>query len=196
LALGKDAKARGVQSTAVGVSSQADHFSSTALGFNAQTTADYQTRIGCIGVLGNKTTTSIATDFITNGFGYIVSAYRECGVFMLNGVGAGSILLPMWKSNPALDNATNQLLPSGFPFTSSESAYGIAVGTWLDWDVQNADDAYIILPYFGAVVYSDFNYSGIIRLNFYNDTDEAICVRPSIINQASSMRVFYNHVQL
>jgi len=195
-ALGNNAKARGVQSTSIGVSSEADHFSSTALGFNAQTTADYQTRIGCIGVLGNKTTTSIATDNIINSFGYIVGAYRDCGVFMMNGVGVGSIMFPMWKSNPDLSNATNQLLPSGFPFTSSEFTIGGAVGTWLNWNLENADDAYIVLPFFSVVVYTDYNYAGTIRLNFYNDTDEAICVRPSTINQASSMRVFYNHVQL
>lgn len=195
-AIGCLAKATGIQSTALGRKAEANHFNSTALGYLCITTADYQTRIGTIGLLGNITDTNIATDTITNRLGWNIGTYRDGGVIMLNG-GVGSYQYwTFWKSTPDMTNFTNQINASGTTVLDSEPIYGAVVGTYLDTNIQNQDDVYIVFPNWGVVVYASSNYTGAIRLNYYNDTSDAITVKPSVINGCSSIRILYNHVLL
>jgi len=195
-AVGSLAKAQDVQSTALGSKAEANHFNSTALGFNCKTTADYQTRIGTIGVLGNLTNTYIATDTITNRLGFNIGTYRDGGVIMLNGAPGNYQYWVFFKSTPDVTNAMNQINASGTTVLNSEPTYGGVVGTYLDLNIQDQDDVYIVYPNYGVVVYDNFNYTGTIRLNYYNNSTEAISVKPTLINNCSSIRILYNHVQL
>ena len=111
------------------------------------------------------------------------------GVYMLGGT--GNFLLPY--SCIDLRNVFSQ------PYTSSlisnDDRQDIVQSISGYYSVinknDNDNDGFLIYPNWGLVVYEHINYYGTILLNYKNKTNNPVCVKSSIANTASSIKIYY-----
>jgi len=199
VAIGYQAKAQDIECTAIGAQSEANHFLSTAIGYGVVTTADYQTRIGIPGQLGQITDTVIATDTIHNRLNNPIDTFSDCGVWLVNTAsGQMGYVYPLFKSVSDLTNFTNQteVVGSTVPQGEANAIYGPPQGTFYPVTINDVDDYFIVYPKWSLVGYSNAGYGGLIRINYYNNTNDVKTVRAVVSNSLSSVRIFYNHVLL
>lgn len=112
------------------------------------------------------------------------------GVYMGNNTGTNLPFVPLFYSITDMSNWTSQSHTSGTTGYTSQS--GSAVGSWSSFDQQDVDDIYLVYPQFGLVGYGNTAYSGTIYINFKNNTNNPVIVRPSSINSIKSIEIFYN----
>ena len=78
----------------------------------------------------------------------------------------------------------------------NDSTGPIDVGNRTVYSYEDYDWFYIINPGYRLVIYDDRNYSGVIRLDYTNNTTKPQSIQPNVIQKASSCRLYFHGVQI
>ena len=180
---------------------------SIAIGYNTQCTAPNSIALGVnsVATLGNQIClgTSNETVYLSNPVVSMIDnrfylTTWDCGVYMWNGAAKAFNIYPIFVSIPNATNFFNAVNTSGSSFTAGyyNDIDGGAVGTFYTIDLDNADKIYLVMPYYGITMWDTINYTGTIRLNFFNNSAKPIMVQPSVANSFSSCKIYYNGTTL
>ena len=102
-------------------------------------------------------------------------------------------LMPLFRSCPNVANlfqtpttGSPPVQDGGFP----------AAGTFFSVNFINLDNIYVIRPGYGIVAWTGVFYAGTVVINVVNNTNNAICIQPSITTLLDSYKLYYNNVEI
>jgi len=143
--------------------------------------------------VGNMNAT-VATKLIQlKGLTYIPNLCA--GVYLADGNQlAAARLYPIYTSIPNCGNVFSQSPISG-SLTSGQLT-PLGNGYYSGAVYTNIDDAYLVMPNYGVVVYDGFGPGAVQRLDFKNRTNKPMYVAPTAVNTCDQIYVYFNDVMI
>jgi len=130
-----------------------------------------------------------------------LNATREiCGVFGIDGSNKDFTMFPFYFSTDDINkvnskNNENALIDnSSFPSSNPDVTSGMGYYGQLDCD--NSIDYFLVLPNYAVVGYYGLNHGGGVNLCYYNKTSSAQVVKGATANATSSVKIYYNNVEI
>jgi uncharacterized protein YqkB len=117
------------------------------------------------------------------------------GVWLVNGNNTNSLssLVPLFCSQTNLADINDQ---GALTLEAAVTAAGVTGSFVNPFNVTDTTDLIIIMPKWGIRGHADTGYAGATRINVHNQYDIPIYVSPSVDNSISSVRIYYNRVQI
>jgi hypothetical protein len=147
--------------------------------------------IGC-SASTNLDRLTVNNNVFLNGYSKLkfLAYYGQRGAEIVDGVNPYSVGMPIFNSIPDLRNFYSRQ-------GSNASGYVITTGTiyTTPLNMNDRDDIWLIYPGFRLVVYSEFNYTGVI-LDIKNSGSVPFHAVPSSVNLASSVKLYFNDVEV
>jgi hypothetical protein len=140
----------------------------------------------------NLNTLDVSGNVNMNGYSKLkyLGYYGQMGAQLVDGSSLYSLGMPVDNSIPDLTNFFSRETTNA---SGAVIGYGsISTGVI---NMSDRDDAWLIMPGFQLKVYSDINYSGLI-LDIRNVGSVPFFGVPTVLNNASSCKLFYNFVEI
>jgi hypothetical protein len=121
------------------------------------------------------------------------------GVYIINNIAvAQNIMLPIFYSVTDLTNIMFQPTTSGAVPTTDGGAYSgqTGVGNYNVLGCDNKDNYWLVYPNYGLIVYNSAGWTGTVYLNYRNKTNNPVVVAGTTIQGATSVKVFFDSVEL
>jgi hypothetical protein len=140
----------------------------------------------------NLNTLDVSGNVNMNGYSKLkyLRYYGQKGAELIDGTSTYTIGMPVYNSIPDLRDFFSR---QGSNASGAVIGYGSVYTGQIN--MNDRDDIWLIMPGFQLQVFSEFNYTGLI-LSIRNVGGVPIHTVPTILNSASSLKLFFNDIEI
>ena len=155
-----------------------------------------KTVINSTGIVSTGSTTlntlTVNNNVNMNGYSQLkyLNYFGQMGAQIIDGTSTYTLGMPVYNSIPDLRNFFSR---QGSNASGAVIGYGSVYTGQIS--MNDRDDIWLIMPGFQLQVFSDYNYSGLI-LSIRNAGGVPIHAVPTVLNSASSCKLFFNGVEI